>query len=163
MQLPFTGYGVNWQLPYYQLERLEPNPVEGNYIPFDKMVGSTSPLIKLPVGLASNKLQNDNATPEELEENDGRIPYEYIYTGMPVDSPLEYLLKQTTLTGLPYDAVTNDEGELKEPEYWGLNDTEWSRFLAFPYAEMNDVTINRFPLYDINTGEYIGGRYEKKK
>ena len=144
-QIPFTRQGINLQLPYYQLDRLDPNisfDDEGDdesddrsKLPFNKVIGSTSPLIKLFPELAMG---------------------EYIYTEMPTNNLGSYLANQTTLSGLAHNYFYDDTGELKDKEYWGLDSSDLNRYFAFPIDFVNDVTVNNFLLYDVNTGEYIG-------
>ena len=126
-QIPFTNKGVNLQLPYYQLERLTPR----------KLAGSTSPLLKL--------------IPEA-------ITGEYIYTGMPTNTPQEYAMRQTVPTGLLFDIFGDSEtGGIRDSKDFGLNFADISRFTFFPIDYVNDMTVNKKPLYDVETGEYIGG------
>ena len=126
-QIPFTNKGVNLQLPYYQLERLTPR----------KLAGSTSPLLKL--------------FPEA-------ITGEYIYTEMPTNTPQEYAMRQTVPTGLLFDIFGDSEtGGIRDSKDFGLNFADISRFTFFPIDYVNDMTVNKKPLYDVETGEYIGG------
>ena len=98
--------GINPQFPYQQLDRLD----------VDKLIGSTSPLIKMP-----------------LEAYTGS----YAYTGMDIDSPLEYILGQSLVTS-PVARImeTNDKDEQKIREI--------SKFTTFPIATIKDQTINKF-------------------
>ena len=98
--------GINPQFPYQQLDRLD----------VDKLIGSTSPLIKMP-----------------LEAYTGS----YAYTGMDIDSPLEYILGQSLVTS-PISRMmeTNDKDEQKMREI--------SKFTTFPIATIKDQTINKF-------------------
>ena len=98
--------GINPQFPYQQLDRLD----------VDKLIGSTSPLIKMP-----------------LEAYTGS----YAYTGMDIDSPLEYILGQSLVTS-PISRImeTNDKDEQKMREI--------SKFTTFPIATIKDQTVNRF-------------------
>ena len=98
--------GINPQFPYQQLDRLD----------VDKLIGSTSPLIKMP-----------------LEAYTGS----YAYTGMDIDSPLEYILGQSLVTS-PFARMmeTNDKDEQKMREI--------SKFTTFPIATIKDQTINKF-------------------
>lgn len=98
--------GINPQFPYQQLDRLD----------VDKLIGSTSPLIKMP-----------------LEAYTGS----YAYTGMDIDSPLEYILSQSLVTS-PVARVmeTNDKDEQKMREI--------SKFTTFPIATIKDQTVNKF-------------------
>ena len=98
--------GINPQFPYQQLDRLD----------VDKLIGSTSPLIKMP-----------------LEAYTGS----YAYTGMDIDSPLEYILGQSLVTS-PISRImeTNDKDEQKMREI--------SKFTTFPIATIKDQTINKF-------------------
>lgn len=98
--------GINPQFPYQQLDRLD----------VDKLIGSTSPLIKMP-----------------LEAYTGS----YAYTGMDIDSPLEYILGQSLVTS-PVSRMmeTNDKDEQKMREI--------SKFTTFPIATIKDQTVNRF-------------------
>ena len=98
--------GINPQFPYQQLDRLD----------VDKLIGSTSPLIKMP-----------------LEAYTGS----YAYTGMDIDSPLEYILSQSLVTS-PISRMmeTNDKDEQKMREI--------SKFTTFPIATIKDQTINKF-------------------
>lgn len=63
-------YGIADQLPYNQLERVS----KPSYI-----LGQTTPLIKAPIEAVTGK---------------------YVYTGVDIDSPLDYLLSQSTPTKL---------------------------------------------------------------
>lgn len=140
-QIPFTNKGVNLQLPYYQLDRLDPNisndDEDDGGLPFNKLIGSMSPLIKL--------------FPEA-------ITGEYIYTEMPTNTPQEYAMRQTIPTGAIFDYLGDPEtGGIRNVDNWGLDKTEKSKLIAFPYANIDDVTVNKKPLYDVETGEYIGG------
>lgn len=135
-QIPFTEKGINLQLPYYQLDRLYTNPVEDNGVPFDRLVGSMSPLLK--------------AYPELSNE-------EYFYTGMPVNSIGEYLVRQSTPTSLLYSLLVDEQtGEINDDI--DLTSSDLSRFLFFPIDDVQDVTVNKTPLYDTTTGEYIGSQ-----
>ena len=98
--------GINPQFPYQQLDRLD----------VDKLIGSTSPLIKMP-----------------LEAYTGS----YAYTGMDIDSPLEYILGQSLVTS-PVARImeTNDKDEQKMREI--------SKFTTFPIATIKDQTVNKF-------------------
>ena len=98
--------GINPQFPYQQLDRLD----------VDKLIGSTSPLIKMP-----------------LEAYTGS----YAYTGMDIDSPLEYILGQSLVTS-PISRMmeTNDKDEQKMREI--------SKFTTFPIATIKDQTVNKF-------------------
>ena len=98
--------GINPQFPYQQLDRLD----------VDKLIGSTSPLIKMP-----------------LEAYTGS----YAYTGMDIDSPLEYILGQSLVTS-PISRImeTNDKDEQKMREI--------SKFTTFPIATIKDQTVNKF-------------------
>ena len=98
--------GINPQFPYQQLDRLD----------VDKLIGSTSPLIKMP-----------------LEAYTGS----YAYTGMDIGSPLEYILSQSLVTS-PVSRImeTNDKDEQKMREI--------SKFTTFPIATIKDQTVNRF-------------------
>ena len=98
--------GINPQFPYQQLDRLD----------VDKLIGSTSPLIKMP-----------------LEAYTGS----YAYTGMDIDSPLEYILGQSLVTS-PFVRMmeTNDKDEQKMREI--------SKFTTFPIATIKDQTVNKF-------------------
>ena len=98
--------GINPQFPYQQLDRLD----------VDKLIGSTSPLIKMP-----------------LEAYTGS----YAYTGMDIDSPLEYILGQSLVTS-PFARImeTNDKDEQKMREI--------SKFTTFPIATIKDQTVNKF-------------------
>ena len=98
--------GINPQFPYQQLDRLD----------VDKLIGSTSPLIKMP-----------------LEAYTGS----YAYTGMDIDSPLEYILGQSLVTS-PFARMmeTNDKDEQKMREI--------SKFTTFPIATIKDQTVNKF-------------------
>ena len=98
--------GINPQFPYQQLDRLD----------VDKLIGSTSPLIKMP-----------------LEAYTGS----YAYTGMDIDSPLEYILGQSLVTS-PVARImeTNDKDEQKIREI--------SKFTTFPIATIKDQTVNKF-------------------
>lgn len=140
-QIPFTNKGVNLQLPYYQLERLDPNisndDEDDGGLPFNKLIGSMSPLIKL--------------FPEA-------ITGEYIYTEMPTNTPQEYAMRQTVPTGLLFDYLGDSEtGGIRDSKDFGLNFADISRFTFFPIDYVNDMTVNKKPLYDVETGEYIGG------
>ena len=98
--------GINPQFPYQQLDRLD----------VDKLIGSTSPLIKMP-----------------LEAYTGS----YAYTGMDIDSPLEYILGQSLVTSpVARMMETNDKDEQKMREI--------SKFTTFPIATIKDQTINKF-------------------
>ena len=139
-QIPFTNKGVNLQLPYYQLERLDPNisndDEDDGGLPFNKLIGSMSPLIKL--------------FPEA-------ITGEYIYTEMPTNTPQEYAMRQTVPTGLLFDIFGDSEtGGIRDSKDFGLNFADISRFTFFPIDYVNDMTVNKKPLYDVETGEYIG-------
>ena len=106
----FTGtpenIGINPQFPYQQLDRLD----------VDKLIGSTSPLIKMP-----------------LEAYTGS----YAYTGMDIDSPLEYILGQSLVTSpVARMMETNDKDEQKMREI--------SKFTTFPIATIKDQTVNKF-------------------
>ena len=98
--------GINPQFPYQQLDRLD----------VDKLIGSTSPLIKMP-----------------LEAYTGS----YAYTGIDIDSPLEYILGQSLVTS-PVARImeTNDKDEQKMREI--------SKFTTFPIATIKDQTVNKF-------------------
>ena len=98
--------GINPQFPYQQLDRLD----------VDKLIGSTSPLIKMP-----------------LEAYTGS----YAYTGMDIDSPLEYILGQSLVTS-PVARImeTNDKDEQKMREI--------SKFTTFPISTIKDQTVNKF-------------------
>lgn len=98
--------GINPQFPYQQLDRLD----------VDKLIGSTSPLIKMP-----------------LEAYTGS----YAYTGMDINSPLEYILGQSLVTS-PVSRImeTNDKDEQKMREI--------SKFTTFPIATIKDQTVNKF-------------------
>ena len=98
--------GINPQFPYQQLDRFD----------VDKLIGSTSPLIKMP-----------------LEAYTGS----YAYTGMDIDSPLEYILGQSLVTS-PISRMmeTNDKDEQKMREI--------SKFTTFPIATIKDQTVNKF-------------------
>ena len=110
------------------------NPVEDNSVPFDRLAGSMSPLLK--------------AYPELSNE-------EYLYTGMPVNSIGEYLVRQSTPTSLLYSLLVDEQtGEIKDDI--DLTSSDLSRFLFFPIDDVQDVTVNKTPLYDTTTGEYIG-------
>ncbi len=139
-QIPFTNKGVNLQLPYYQLDRLDPNisndDEDDGGLPFNKLIGSMSPLIKL--------------FPEA-------ITGEYIYTEMPTNTPQEYAMRQTVPTGLLFDYLGDSEtGGIRDSKDFGLNFADISRFTFFPIDYVNDMTVNKKPLYDVETGEYIG-------
>lgn len=98
--------GINPQFPYQQLDRLD----------VDKLIGSTSPLIKMP-----------------LEAYTGS----YAYTGMDIDSPLEYILGQSLVTSPVVRMMeTNDKDEQKMREI--------SKFTTFPIATIKDQTVNKF-------------------
>ena len=98
--------GINPQFPYQQLDRLD----------VDKLIGSTSPLIKMP-----------------LEAYTGS----YAYTGMDIDSPLEYILGQSLVTSpVARMMETNDKDEQKMREI--------SKFTTFPIATIKDQTVNKF-------------------
>ena len=98
--------GINPQFPYQQLDRLD----------VDKLIGSTSPLIKMP-----------------LEAYTGS----YAYTGMDIDSPLEYILGQSLVTSPVARMIeTNDKDEQKMREI--------SKFTTFPIATIKDQTVNKF-------------------
>ena len=74
MQIPGTKYGVNWQLPYQQLDKLELNE---DGVP-NKVIGSLSPLLK-PFYEVPRK--------------------EYAYTEIPIKGVGEYLMNQSIPTG----------------------------------------------------------------
>ena len=98
--------GINPQFPYQQLDRLD----------VDKLIGSTSPLIKMP-----------------LEAYTGS----YAYTGIDIDSPLEYILGQSLVTSpVARMMETNDKDEQKMREI--------SKFTTFPIATIKDQTVNKF-------------------
>lgn len=98
--------GINPQFPYQQLDRLD----------IDKLIGSTSPLIKMP-----------------LEAYTGS----YAYTGMDIDSPLEYILGQSLVTSPVVRMMeTNDKDEQKMREI--------SKFTTFPISTIKDQTVNKF-------------------
>ena len=82
----------------------------------DKLLGSTSPVLKTP-----------------LEAYTGQ----YAYTGMDIDSPLEYLLSQTLITSpIARMMETNDSEEQKMKEI--------SKFTTFPIATIKDQTVNKY-------------------
>ena len=82
VQMPFKldgqSFGVNPQLPYQQLDRVE----------LRKILGQTTPLIKTPIEAMTG---------------------EYLYTGIPIKSPGDYLASQFTPTKAPAIAQ-NKEG-----------------------------------------------------
>ena len=88
IQLPFgigeneygdVQYGISNQLPYTQLDRV---------FDLQKLAGQTSPLIKAPIEL----LTGTN-----------------IYTGMPTNNVVEYLVQQFPFSKIPYNAVKSKE------------------------------------------------------
>lgn len=98
--------GINPQFPYQQLDRLD----------VDKLIGSTSPLIKMPLEAYTDS---------------------YAYTGMDIDSPLEYILGQSLVTSPAARMMeTNDKDEQKMREI--------SKFTTFPIATIKDQTVNKF-------------------
>ena len=78
IQIPNTGYGVSDQLPYNQLERIA-DP--------QKVLGQTSPLIKTPLETIMGK---------------------YVYTGIDIGGPVEYIANQTAPTKVAYNTANKD-------------------------------------------------------
>ena len=78
IQIPNTGYGVADQLPYNQLERI---------VDPQKILGQTSPLIKTPIEMMTG---------------------DYIYTGIDIGGPIEYLANQTAPTKVAYNTLQKD-------------------------------------------------------
>ena len=92
VQLPGGEYGISDQMPYTQLERV-----------FEprKLLGQTTPLIKTPIEAATG---------------------EYVYTGVPIESPLDYLLSQSFYSkmGLMADKKYKKSGDKKESDAYVL-------------------------------------------
>jgi len=78
VQIPYSGWAVNPQLPYQQLDKFD----------WNKMLGSTSPLIKFPIEMMRG---------------------EYLYTGIPIDNIGEYALSQTIPTSYLERGITGDQ------------------------------------------------------
>ena len=78
IQIPNTGYGVSDQLPYNQLERI---------VDPQKVLGQTSPLIKTPLEMIMGK---------------------YMYTGIDIGGPVEYIANQTAPTKVAYNTANKD-------------------------------------------------------
>ena len=78
IQIPNTGYGVSDQLPYNQLERI---------VDPQKVLGQTSPLIKTPLETIMGK---------------------YMYTGIDIGGPVEYIVNQAAPTKVAYNTANKD-------------------------------------------------------
>ena len=78
VQISYSGWAVNPQLPYQQLDKFD----------WNKMLGSTSPLIKAPIEAVRG---------------------EYLYTGIPIDNIGEYALSQTIPTSYLERGMTGDQ------------------------------------------------------
>ena len=66
-------------------------------------------------------------------------------------------MRQTVPTGLLFDIFGDSEtGGIRDSKDFGLNFADISRFTFFPIDYVNDMTVNKKPLYDVETGEYIG-------
>lgn len=98
--------GINPNLPYQQLDRLE----------LDKILGSTSPLIKAPLELYTGQ---------------------YAYTGMDIDNLGEYLLGQTAITSPVARYIESDDKDEQVMR-------EVSKYTSFPIATIKDQTVNKY-------------------
>lgn len=126
IQLGHTGYGIANELPYNQLERLTPR----------RIAGQTSPLIKMFPELYLN---------------------ESLYTGMPYgentgDEIMSYIAGLSTPTSKLVRYMKQSANNDPDAAVNNL-----SQFLiGHNIDRIKDVTVNENPLYDINTGAYIG-------
>lgn len=112
IQLPFDvngqSYGVNLQLPYQQLDRLEPDTA------LQKLIGSTTPLIKTPIELAAGKTA---------------------YTGIDIsDNMTDYIISQ--LGVLPSAAYRTGKALSEGDTDTTL--TNITKTLAFPIAKIEN-------------------------
>lgn len=98
IQIPNTGYGVSDQLPYSQIERI---------LNARKLAGQITPAIKAPI--------------------EG-ITGQYLYTGIDIDSPKEYLANQFSYTKYN-NMVEKKEGEAKRNYILG-------QMLGFPIGKV---------------------------
>lgn len=122
IQIPFRingqYYGISDNMPYTQFEK---------WTDINKVVGQTSPLVKLPIEALTGK---------------------YSYTGMDIDSPLEYGMNQIPLTKnllrlkddnsfgyAPDDADPDYEPNITERNLYYLGQT-----IGFPINPINRTT-----------------------
>lgn len=88
VQLPFGKgkLGINPQLPYQQLDKLDPDRFAG------KLIGSMTPAIKVPIEMTAGQ---------------------YAYTGMPIDSKADYIFSLLgILPSAGYRSITGDKDDV---------------------------------------------------